>query len=225
MRAIILGLSVLCYAFAVFITTAAWLVPKTKSAPMVVQPPVEMPPEVTPEEEIIPAPDSMATGTTETVPPPDAGPSEPEASKPQEAETIVEEETISPSETREGVVVAVLGDGLFEPGRHLLTPELKAAVSEILPILATHPSSRIVVEGHTDNIPLGANSRYASNRELSLLRAGSVAELLEDRGISRERLSIYGYGSSRPVSSNETPIGRAQNRRVEIRLIPPISPR
>lgn len=225
MRAIILGLSLLCYALAAFITTAAWLIPKARSAATIAQTTVERSSEINLEEENEPASYSIASETQEAIPPRDAGngSSKRDLRRPPQAEAAVDEDAGIPSDTGTGVVVAVLGDGLFRPGRHLLTPELKAAVDEILPVLVAHPAARIVVEGHTDNLPLGPGSRYANNRELSLLRAEAVVELLEEKGISSERLSMYGYGSSRPVSSNTTPIGRAQNRRVEIRMIPPIS--
>ena len=56
--------------------------------------------------------------------------------------------------------------------------------------------------------------------ELSLLRAKSVASLLVKNGISIERISVTGYGDTRPIASNETAEGRAKNRRVEIKLVP-----
>ncbi|HBH62622.1 MAG TPA: cell envelope biogenesis protein OmpA, partial [Nitrospiraceae bacterium] len=64
------------------------------------------------------------------------------------------------------------------------------------------------------------DKRYIDNMELSFLRAKAVASLLVENGISRDRISITGYGETRPIASNETDEGRIKNRRVEIKLVP-----
>jgi len=73
--------------------------------------------------------------------------------------------------------------------------------------------AKILLEGHTDWI---ASERY--NYQLSLRRAESVRRYLESKGISRTRLSVRGYGETRPIALNDTDEGRASNRRVDIRL-------
>ena len=71
------------------------------------------------------------------------------------------------------------------------------------------------MEGHTDNTPI--SGRYPSNWELSTARATTVLrELIEGHGISPARLQAAGYADERPVASNDTPEGRAANRRVEL---------
>jgi len=81
----------------------------------------------------------------------------------------------------------------------------------------------IVVEGHTDNVPLSAalRKRFPSNWELSTARAAAVARFFQQRGgIRPERLSARGYSYFRPIALNETEEGRHQNRRIEIILGP-----
>jgi outer membrane protein OmpA-like peptidoglycan-associated protein len=88
-------------------------------------------------------------------------------------------------------------------------PILDAAVSTLQ---ADQPAS-IVVEGHTDSI--GAE-QY--NQALSIRRATAVRDYLEKKGIEAGRMAIEGYGEANPVASNDTAEGRAQNRRVELRV-------
>lgn len=75
------------------------------------------------------------------------------------------------------------------------------------------------IEGHTDNVPIHTK-RFASNWELSIARAVNVVKYLVDVGrVNPKRLSAVGYGDSRPVTLNTTPVDRAKNRRVEILLV------
>jgi outer membrane protein OmpA-like peptidoglycan-associated protein len=78
-------------------------------------------------------------------------------------------------------------------------------------MLAT-PSARWEIQGHTDSV-----GRSAENKTLSLGRAQTVLEYLVSKGVSRSNLDAIGYGEDRPVFSNTTLAGRAQNRRVQIR--------
>jgi outer membrane protein OmpA-like peptidoglycan-associated protein len=81
--------------------------------------------------------------------------------------------------------------------------------------LSSYDQTTVSVIGHTDSI--GSD---AANQTLSERRAGSVAGYLQSRGVSGGRLNTMGYGESRPVASNDTEEGRAENRRVEIKLVP-----
>jgi chemotaxis protein MotB len=96
---------------------------------------------------------------------------------------------------------------------------------EVLQILAgplkNNKDHNIVVEGHTDNIPLsaGLKNRFPSNWELSTARAAAVVRFFQEQGkIEPERLSARGYSFFRPVASNDSEEGRHQNRRIEIIL-------
>ncbi len=77
----------------------------------------------------------------------------------------------------------------------------------------------IQIEGHTDNRPLGRTVRFRSNWELSSARAFSVLQFFIKEGVAPEKLSAVGYGEFKPVKSNDTPEGRAANRRIEINII------
>ncbi len=105
---------------------------------------------------------------------------------------------------------------LFDTGKSALKPgSTKLLVNSLLGIKAK-PGWLIVVAGHTDSI---GNDR--SNRQLSLKRAEAVRDWMRDTGdVPESCFAVQGYGASRPVASNETPEGRAQNRRVEISLVP-----
>jgi outer membrane protein OmpA-like peptidoglycan-associated protein len=81
--------------------------------------------------------------------------------------------------------------------------------------LQRYPNSRVDIVGHTDN-----TGSAAYNQDLSQRRAGSVAAVLRSAGVPGGRLNPYGRGEDQPVASNLTPEGRAQNRRVEIIIIP-----
>jgi chemotaxis protein MotB len=126
-----------------------------------------------------------------------------------------------------GTLIAILGGGDFGPGQDLITPLMEAAVQTSLPAIVTNPESSVSVEGHTDNVPLGKalRERFGDNRALSLLRAKAVADVLEKAGVDRSRITYAGYGGTRPIAPNSTPEGRAENRRVEIRLVPPADAR
>ena len=119
-------------------------------------------------------------------------------------------------------VLAVFGGGTFRSGQVVIKSDMMNAVDELVPEMLAYPDNRIVIEGHTDNIPIKALSgrRYRDNMELSFLRAKAIADILVTRGISLERISVIGSGDTRPIDSNETDEGRVKNRRVEVRLIP-----
>ncbi len=79
----------------------------------------------------------------------------------------------------------------------------------------------VVVEGYTDNVPINTTA-YPSNWELSSARAITVARyLIYDMGIEDDRISVTGFGEQSPIDTNETPEGRANNRRIEITILTP----
>ncbi|MGQ9819282.1 MAG: OmpA family protein [Candidatus Kapaibacteriales bacterium] len=104
-----------------------------------------------------------------------------------------------------------LNNIFFDFDKHELKPESFPELNRVIDILNKNTNYVIHIEGHTDSI---GTDDY--NLQLSRLRAESVRNYLVQRGIKPERIVIFGYGSSLPVSSNETEEGRALNRRVEI---------
>ena len=107
---------------------------------------------------------------------------------------------------------------LFDTGDAELKEDSYAFMNKIASILETYPDSIIEIEGHTDNVPIH-NSKYESNRYLSTARATNVYEyLMEHANLKDENRKVAGYGESRPAASNDTPEGRARNRRVVIKI-------
>lgn len=107
---------------------------------------------------------------------------------------------------------------LFESGQASIKPAGISALMNLASILVAVPYT-IVVEGHTDNVPLISNRHYKNNRELSLARAMSVVRLLTEQGaLPADQLAAAAYGEFKPRSSNLTETGRQMNRRVEILL-------
>ncbi len=118
-------------------------------------------------------------------------------------------------------MVVELPEGiLFDSGRATLKEEGEATLSEIAGVLREIPNRQFQIAGHTDNVPLGRRSRFNSNWELSSQRAVGVARFLLEQQLPANRISAAGYADTQPVASNETPEGRAQNRRIEIVLVP-----
>ena len=112
---------------------------------------------------------------------------------------------------------------LFDSGSVEINPRGKELLMIMAGSLKDSNDQDIVVEGHTDNVPLSAalRERFPSNWELSTARAATVARFFqEEGGIPADKLSARGYSFYRPVASNETAEGRHQNRRIEIILSP-----
>ncbi|HEX8532629.1 MAG TPA: OmpA family protein [Allosphingosinicella sp.] len=123
-----------------------------------------------------------------------------------------------------GVVVERQGDELllsmpagitFPINSYEIQPQFYSTLNQVAQTLAAYPQTLIDVYGHTD--PSGGD---AINIPLSRNRAESVAGYLSQQGVARARIATQGFGSSRPIADNGTEAGRAQNRRVEIRIVP-----
>ncbi|MDX8389616.1 MAG: flagellar motor protein MotB [Mariprofundaceae bacterium] len=106
---------------------------------------------------------------------------------------------------------------LFAEGSAKLNPEHLKSLHRLGKMLATAPG-KIRIDGHTDHAALPQSSRFSDPWSLSLARSASVLHVLESQGVNPARLSLAGYGPSRPVSTDATPFGRNRNRRVDIVL-------
>jgi len=104
---------------------------------------------------------------------------------------------------------------LFDKGGATLKPKQIKTLKKLAQMLALMPGN-IRVQGHTNVNPDLSDSQFSDPWTLSLTRAASVLHVLEDEGVDPARLSLTGYGPSRPVSTEATPFGRSKNRRVEI---------
>ncbi len=98
----------------------------------------------------------------------------------------------------------------FDVNKSTIRPESMGVINEIVSLMQDHPELKFSVEGHTDS-----DGAAGSNQLLSEARARSVMEMMVSMGISADRLSATGHGESKPIAGNDTPEGKAQNRRVE----------
>ena len=113
----------------------------------------------------------------------------------------------------------VAGDVLFPEGGYQLSANGKEALNQYVPQLQGLHNAKVVVYGYTDNLPVGAplkRAGIANNIDLSSRRADNVVAYLESQGVNPNVISAKGFGDTHPVASNDTPDGRAKNRRIEI---------
>jgi chemotaxis protein MotB len=130
---------------------------------------------------------------------------------------LVKEGKVRVTQNSRGVSVEINASVLFDPGDARLTSESTEALRAVAGLLKAD-SHNVQVEGHTDNQPIG-NTRFPSNWELSSVRASSVVRLFIDAGVAPERLTAVGFSSNVPVAPNDTPVGRARNRRVAVTIL------
>ena len=127
-----------------------------------------------------------------------------------------------------GVEVIRQGDDLilrmpsgitFPVDSSTIQPQFRSTLDQVAQTLASYNQTYVDVLGHTDS-----TGSDAYNQALSERRAGAVADYLTSRGVARARMGIRGYGETAPIASNDSEMGRAQNRRVEIKVVPVTQP-
>lgn len=118
------------------------------------------------------------------------------------------------------VYVSLAEKLLFKSGSSDVDAKGKDALKKLAEVLIKNPDIDIVIEGHTDNVPIINSPRMKDNWDLSVLRATSILRILQDAGVSSKRLLPSGRGEYFPVASNETAEGKSKNRRTEIILSP-----
>jgi len=125
---------------------------------------------------------------------------------------------VSVNEMPDRIVVFIPGDNLFKSGSEFVNSNYDQIIRRIGEGLE-NTSGRIMVYGHSDNVPIRRNRRFASNSELSQGRADSVVAQLRNVISNPSRLVAEGLGESKPIADNTTAEGRSRNRRVEIVLL------
>lgn len=133
---------------------------------------------------------------------------------------IAESDTksIRMEENERGITIHILEDIVFPSGSADLKSTSKIVLKRVADIIKKLPND-IRVEGHTDNIPINS-SVFPSNWHLSVARALNTAYyLIKEEGVNPDKVSIVGYAEYKPIESNDTPYGRASNRRVDIVII------
>ena len=136
-----------------------------------------------------------------------------------QAQSAAEQAQIAKMQQENKWVVA--GDMLFPEGGHQLSANGKQALNQYVPRLQALQNGKVVVYGYTDNVPVGRalqRAGVANNIDLSSRRADDVVAYLQSQGFNPGIISAKGFGDTHPVASNNTPQGRAQNRRIEIVL-------
>ncbi len=108
-------------------------------------------------------------------------------------------------------LIVNMSDVLFDSGRYTLRAAAREKLAKISGIVLAHPGLNLQVEGHTDS--MGSD---AFNRVLSQQRANAVRDFLAEQGVPASSITARGFGKTQPVSTNDTPEGRQQNRRVEL---------
>ena len=121
-------------------------------------------------------------------------------------------------ENARGMTIHILDDILFASGKADLTESSKEVLNRLAHILKELPND-IRVEGHTDNVPINTHA-FPSNWHLSVARALNTAYyLINKEGLPAGKVSIVGFSKYKPIDTNKTSIGRANNRRVDIVII------
>jgi chemotaxis protein MotB len=133
-----------------------------------------------------------------------------------EIESMIKKMDASVEETPEHFIITLRSDKAFESGRASLQEAAKAQLEKMAEDLSNR-RNRMVITGHTDNVPI-RNVTFPSNWELSSARASSVARLFEDFGVDKQFMTVSGRADAEPLVANDTNVGRAQNRRVVILL-------
>jgi len=140
----------------------------------------------------------------------------------EKMEKEIQQGQIAITELKGKLTVDVVDKILFDSGKAEIKPEGLEVLGRVVDILATAADKVIRVEGHTDNVPIKGNlaKQYPTNWELSAARALTVVRYLETQGLDPHKLAAVAFGEHRPVAENDTPEGRARNRRIAIVLQP-----
>jgi chemotaxis protein MotB len=130
----------------------------------------------------------------------------------------IEKKVITVDLNNERLLINLTSGYLFGSGEDQLKPAGADALKQVGMILKDFPEYKVSVDGHTDNRPIRTvlKKKFPSNKELSEARAVNAAKALDEGGLSGA--TTAGYADTRPVASNTTDAGRAQNRRVEVRV-------
>lgn len=121
-----------------------------------------------------------------------------------------------------GLVISLAADNFFAEGSaDLNIEETRDSLLRLSDFFKASElkNRRFRIEGHTDNTPVAENSKFLSNWELSAARSMNVLHYLADYGVDESRFSVAGYADTQPKFSNDTPEGRAYNRRVDIIIL------
>lgn len=132
---------------------------------------------------------------------------------------LIDQRQVSIKQTKRGVEIDISASALFRTGEAALQPGTLEVLRQVAVVLSKEELP-IEVEGHTDDVPI-ATAQFPSNWELSSARASSVVRQLVESGVPAKRLAVVGLASNQPLAPNDSPEGRAMNRRVTITILSP----
>jgi chemotaxis protein MotB len=135
-----------------------------------------------------------------------------------ELDEEIKQGKVEVSMTPRGIVVSLKQAAFFPSGTDVVEPTTMSTIEKVAGALKV-VENPVRIEGHTDSIPIHT-ARFRSNWDLSAARSIAIMEVLTNRfQISTQRLSIAGYADTAPVAGNDTPEGRARNRRVDLVIL------
>src|SRR6516225_3030733 len=139
----------------------------------------------------------------------------------EQLKTALAGDSVEVTQRAGSVTLTSSADAMFPSGGWQV-PSPAPLLDKMLPTFSKLENMKIVVAGYTDNVPVGEELKakgISSNLDLSAERAVSIANYLTSHGVKPDLISAHAFGENNPVASNDTPEGRAKNRRVDITLI------
>ena len=125
----------------------------------------------------------------------------------------------------DGVAIEFTDKMVFSPGSAKTSPYFKKVSKDVLSLIAKSSKDyRITIEGHTDDTPMGSQSRYKNNWELSSARGVSMLQLFKQQGVQQEKMRVIAYADTKPKLNikgkrgSELRMARSQNRRIVVRI-------
>ena len=145
----------------------------------------------------------------------------------QELKDEIAKGNITINQLRDRLTVSVLQEVLFGSGKTEIHQDGKKVLDSVANILKGIDNRAIMIEGNTDNVPIGSKlvDKFPTNWELSTARATTVLRYLQEKGVKPEHLGAAGFSEYHPVAPNDTDASRQKNRRIDIVLTPELQPK
>jgi chemotaxis protein MotB len=135
-------------------------------------------------------------------------------------EPEIKSNKIRVTEDERGLIITLAGDAFFRPASaEVEIEETRELLIRLSSLLKSLPDRKFRIEGHTDSTPTDPGSEWPTNWELSAARSINVLKYLTEFGVSETQFQVAGFADTVPLMSNETPEGRAYNRRVDIVIL------
>ncbi len=140
----------------------------------------------------------------------------------KELEDEIKKGNVTIQQLKDRLTVSVVQEVLFHSGSSEIQAEGKKVLDKVAKGLSDIKDRVIMVEGHTDNVPIGQKiaEKFPTNWELSTARATAVVRFLQDKGVAPQHLGAAGFSEYRPVAPNDSDKDRQKNRRIDIVLTP-----